>query len=313
MENLQKKITGYWFDLKSVMEDNVRLFEFFDFSKQNLDLLIEKLYTAVEWGVIEYKTNILASVFNIIESLKYDTASLNMLYNTSANLESLTYAILLQRLIAKRALKLRLKTGEKEEQSNIPKTSISDIGNIIKEINILIAKDQSLKSDKNIQNILIQISKYKTENESMKKLINNIPKDKLENFKSNYSQSINAILLSIINNYNNFTKEKSGEIIDKHSSPFEQYDLTIISELLKKQGEEVAAVKSTIDYAASEGFGIREIIMTVNSREKKIKELLAEEKKKLFNISLSEQSSRELSRNFALEIIENLKRELENL
>ncbi len=38
MENLRKEITGYWFDLKSVMEHPVELFEYFEFTKLNLDL-----------------------------------------------------------------------------------------------------------------------------------------------------------------------------------------------------------------------------------------------------------------------------------
>ena len=108
-------------------------------------------------------------------------------------------------------------------------------------------------------------------------------------------------------------KRKPEKPAENRSSPLELYDLTIISELLKKQGEEIAAVKSTLDYAAKERFQIREIIMTADSRKTKLKELLGEEKKKLFNIALSEQGARELSRNLSLEITENLKRELENL
>ena len=45
----------------------------------------------------------------------------------------------------------------------------------------------------------------------MKKLINNIPKDKLDNFKANYSQNINNIFSSLINSYNHFIEEKTGE------------------------------------------------------------------------------------------------------
>lgn len=86
-----------------------------------------------------------------------------------------------------------------------------------------------------------------------------------------------------------------------------------MSELLKKQGEEAAAVKSTLDYAAKERFRIREIIITADSRIKSLKESLEEEKKKLFNLALSEQGSRELSRDLSLEIIENIRKEVEQL
>ena len=318
MENLQKTITGDWFDLKSVMEHPVELFDFFEFSKAELNSLIEEIYLAVEGGILEYKSSILNSVFNLTESLKYDTAALNRLDEVADKLKHLTYAVLLERLISKKAVKYKLKNEEKpdnnsSEAENSPKVSVSDIGNIVKEIQDLLAKDPAVRADKNIQNILIQVSKYKKENEAMKKLINNIPKDKLDNFKANYSRNINNIFSSLINSYNQFIKEKTGETVKKPASPLELYDLTIISELLKKQGEEIAAIKSTLDYAARERFQIRDIIMTADSRKAKIKELLDEEKKKLFNIALSEQGAREVSRNLSLEIVENLKKELENL
>ncbi len=55
------------------------------------------------------------------------------------------------------------------KQKNTVKTSVADIGNIVKEVQELIAKDPDIKADKNIQNILIQVAKYRTENESNEK------------------------------------------------------------------------------------------------------------------------------------------------
>ncbi len=118
MDNLQKEITGYWFDLKSVMEHPVEMFDFFDFSAQELESAVSELYSAVEEGIIEYKNNIINSVFNITESLKYDTASLNRLEEAVRALKSLTYIILLQRLISKNTVKLKHRT-EKPERKRI--------------------------------------------------------------------------------------------------------------------------------------------------------------------------------------------------
>ena len=315
MDNLQKEITGYWFDLKSVMEHPVEMFDFFDFSAQELESAVSELYSAVEEGIIEYKNNIINSVFNITESLKYDTASLNRLEEAVRALKSLTYIILLQRLISKNTVKLKHRTEKpgEEEDPESPKVSISDIGNIIKEVQELLLKNPGIRSDKNIQNILIQINKYRTENDSMKKLINNIPKDKLENFKANYSKNINTILGSLINSYNQFLKEKEGVPSHKPTNPLELHDLTIVSEILKKQGEEIAELKSTLEYAKKERFQIRDIIIAADSKKSELSGMVVEEKKKYFNMALSEHGARELSRNFALEIIENLKKEIENL
>ncbi len=315
MENLQKEITGSWFDIKSVMENPVELFDYFEFTKNELESVTEELYIAVEWGILEYKSKIINAVFNLTESLKYDTAALSRIGSITEKLGSLIYIVLLQRLISKKTVKLKHRSEEASEEETVEPTriSISEIGNIIKEVQELISRDPSEKSNKNIQNILIQINKYRNENESMKKLINNIPKDKLDNFKANYSQNINKILSSLIISYKEFLREKEGKTSHRPQNPLELHDLTILSELLKKQAEEISAVKTTLDYAAKERFRIREIILTADPRINRLKKYSEEEKKKYFNMALSEHGSRELSRNISLEIIENLKREIENL
>lgn len=315
MENLNKEITGNWFDLKSVMEHPVELLDYFDFTHDEIETVTEEIYQAVENGILEYKIRTINSVSELTESLKYDAAGMNRLEEVISSLKSLIYVVLLQRLITKKAVKLKLKSENETEDNEpeVPKFTIADIGNIVKEVQDLIAKDPKLKSDKNILNILIQVGRYRTENESMKKLIKNIPKDKLENFKANYSQNINRILGSLVNSYNHFLKEKAGVPVQKYSNPLEQYDLALTSELLKKEGEELSAVKSTLGYAARERFRTREIILTVDKRMNNLKNLLNEEKKKYFNLALSEQGARELSRYLSLEIIENLKRDLENI
>ena len=70
-------------------------------------------------------------------------------------LKHLTYSVLFERLIAKKAVKLKLKNEEKseddaEETNSRPKVSISDIGNIVKEVQDLLAKDPASRADKNI-------------------------------------------------------------------------------------------------------------------------------------------------------------------
>ncbi len=313
MENLQKAITGDWFDIKSVMENYSSLQEFFDFPAEQLKETIDTIYQAVEGGIIEYKKNILNSVFSLTDSLKFDTASLNMLESNIANLKALIYVILIQRLITRKIIKL--KTSDNNGENKKPdrkRYTVSDIGNIVREIQTLIKKEPELKSNKNILNILVQINRYKSETESMKNLAKNIPHDKIDNFKANYSQNINKILSSLVNSYILLLDERKGDADSpKYGNPLEQHDLSITTDLLKKQAENISRIKSTLEYAAKERFRIREIIATSDSIRDRLYSSVEEEKKKYFNMALSENGGRDLSRLVALEIMENLKKQLE--
>ena len=313
MENLQKAITGDWFDIKSVMENYSSLQEFFDFPAEQLKETIDTIYQAVEGGIIEYKKNILNSVFSLTDSLKFDTASLNMLESNIANLKALIYVILIQRLITRKIIKLKTSVNNGENKKPDRKSyTVSDIGNIVREIQTLIKKEPELKSNKNILNILVQINRYKSETESMKNLAKNIPHDKIDNFKANYSQNINKILSSLVNSYILLLDEKKGDAgSSKYGNPLEQHDLSITTDLLKKQAENISRIKSTLEYAAKERFRIREIIATSDSIRDRIYSSVEEEKKKYFNMALSENGGRDLSRLVALEIMENLKKQLE--
>ena len=315
MENLKKEITGNWFDLKNVMEHQVELFDYFEFTHEQLEAVIMQIYEAVEEGILEYKQQIINSVFSLTDSLKYDTASLAKLDGLTSALKSLIFTVLIQRLISRKVIKLKSRNEEKTDDGNKEDQNftVSDIGDIVKEVQALITKNPKVKTDKNIMNILIQVSRYRTENDSMKKLIKTIPSDKLDNLKANYSQNINKILSSLVTSYNIYLKENTEKEVPKFSNPLEQYDLSIISEVLKKQAEEISAIRSTLDYAARERYRTREILKTIDSRKEKIYKLLDEEKNKYYNLALSDHGSIELSRSLSLEITGILKRELENL
>ncbi len=318
MAELEKEIIGSWFEIKSNIENINNLRDYFKLTDEELGSTAEKLRSSIEGGIIEYKKSLLNSAFSLIDSLNYDTSSLPLLKETAKNINCLTYVMLIQRLITKKAIKLKYAQNENQENAQEAEPqkqySIAEIGEIIKEVQELVKADNNLKSNKNVINISIQISKYKRELESMKKIFPNIPPDKRENFRLNYTKTVNDIFLKLLNSYRLLIEEHNlpEENSNRQTHILERYDLSIVSELIKKQAESSDRIKTTFMFADRERFKILETIQTLKTFEKSLNESLLKEEKHYYNMALSESGKREISRQFCLEIIRILERQAEN-
>lgn len=318
MVELEKEIIGSWFEIRSNIENIGNLRDYFKLSDEDLKKTAQKLKASIEGGITEYKKAEIKSVFNLIASLDYDTSSLHLIKETANNINNLTYVILIQRLISKKAVKLRVPQNDEEEKGiekeNLRKYSLTEIVEIIKEVQELVKKDPLLKTNKNVINILVQVSKYKRENETMKKILPNIPAEKIEIIRLNYSKTLNEIISKILISYKALTTEdkliEGKKEQNKHI--LETYDISIAAELLKKQAETSDRIRTTLNYADREKFRILEIIQTIKQYEKSLTGSFAIEEKHYYNMALSEAGKREISRQFCLEIIKILEKHAEN-
>ncbi|MCL2480854.1 MAG: hypothetical protein FWF38_03990 [Spirochaetaceae bacterium] len=309
MAELEKEIIGSWFEIKSNTEHLVNLRDYFKLTDKEIKNTIEKLHISVEEGIIEYKKKIFGQPFSIINSLNFDASAMPLLKEVANDINCLTYVILLQRLISKKAVKP--KTSQDKEDNVIEKHySVAEVGEIVKEIQDEIKEHPDLKSNKNVINILIQVQKYKKELESIKKIMPNLPPDKQENFKINSKNAINEILSKLVISYETLLKE--ANITQKNSKNiFETYDFLPIVEHLKKQAEISDKIKVTFNFADRERFKILETVRTLKAFEEKIKELLKKEYDYYHSVSLSEAGKREISRQFCLETIKILEKQSE--
>ncbi|MCL2706055.1 MAG: hypothetical protein FWE72_07595 [Spirochaetaceae bacterium] len=311
MAELEKEIIGSWFEIKSNTENIINLRDHFDLTDIEIKNTIQKLHESVEEGIIEYKKKIFAKPFSIINSLNFDATAMPLLKEVSNDINSLTYVILLQRLIAKKAIKLKI-SQDQEDNGMEKHYSIGEVGEIIKEVQEEIIKHPDLKSNKNVINILIQVQKYKKELESIRKILPNLPPDKQENFRINSKNTINDILSKLVASYEALLKETN--ITQKNpntQSVFETYDFSPIIELLKKQAEISDRIKITFAFADRERFKILETVRTLKTLEEKIKESLKKEYDYYHSVSLSEAGKRDVSRQFCLEAIKVLEKQSE--
>ena len=318
MAELEKEIIGSWFEIRSNIENIINLRDFFELSENEIRDTAARLRDSVEGGITEYKKSIIKPAFSLIESLNYDTSSLPLLKETAVNINCLTYVILIQRLISKKSIRLKApgndesEVQDKDEQTR--EYSLAEIGGIVKEVQDLAGKDPSLKSNKNVINIMLQVNKYRNELETMKKIMPNIPPDKRENFRSNYSKTINDIISKLLASYRLLMTE-DNLIQEKENRPvhvLESYDLSITAELLKKQAETADRIRTTLDFADRERFKILETIQTLKPFEKILSESVLKEEKHYYNLSLSDTGKREIGRQYCLEIIKILEKQAES-
>jgi len=313
MAELEKEIIGSWFEIKSNIENIINIRDYFNLTDTDIRNTIEKLHISVEEGIIEYKKKIFEKPFSIINSLNFDATAIPLLKEVSNDINCLTYVIILQRLISKKAVKAKTSQDQDKEGSEIEKHySVAEVSEIIKEIQEETTKHPELKANKNVINILIQVQKYKKELESIKKIMPNLPPDKQENFKINSKNTINDILSKLVTSYEtlinetNIKQDKPG-----NQNIFEAYDFSPIVDLLKKQAEISDRIKVTFTYADRERFKILETVRTLKTFEEKIKEYLKKEYDYYHSVSLSEAGKRDVSRQFCLETIKILEKQSE--
>ncbi|MCL2294813.1 MAG: hypothetical protein FWC36_08110 [Spirochaetes bacterium] len=311
MAELGKEIIGSWFEIKSNIENIIHLRDYFKLIDTEMKNTITKLHISIEEGIIEYKKQAFNKAFYLIKSLNFDAKAIPLLKETANDINCLTYVILLQRLISKKAIKS--KTSQNESNTDEEKHySVEEVGEIIKETQDAIKKQPGLKSNKNVTNILIQVQKYKKELESIKKILPHLPADKQENFRANSKSTINEIFSKLVISYEAFIKETNTSPENtKKQNIFETYDFLPIAELFKKQAEISDKIKTTFLFADRERFKILETVHTLKTLEEKIKELLKKEYEYYHNVSLSEAGKREVSRQFCIETIKILEKQLE--
>lgn len=306
MEELEKKIAGDWFDIKENAENIHDLEEYFDLSTAQLRQLVQDIRLSVEEGIIEYKRNVLNPVLQFLESMQYDSRGFENLRRFSGQLTPLIYALLIQRLISRGTIPLRRPKAETEA---VQKKEIKDI---LSDMNDIVEENPELNNHPAVRNIHNQMNFYKKELENMNKLAPNIPPEKKESFARNFKQTFDEIYTSIQENYQKIIQEEKQRIRDRIAvSPLTRHDIKPLAKLFFNQAAEIARVRSTLAFAAKEGFRTREALVRFIKNKKQITALFDEEAKRYREMAAGDEKAvRSLSKAFGNEIMGVLNRQL---
>lgn len=115
MSELEKQITGDWYEVRSALDEPDTLVDFLNIAPSEFTRAAEQLRFAMEEGVVEYKRGLLHSIMYPLKSLKWDSKAITDLNPPlrEAALGVLTPAV--QRLFALGLLRLySTKTPEKD-------------------------------------------------------------------------------------------------------------------------------------------------------------------------------------------------------
>ena len=308
MDDLEKTVTGDWFDLKEISENLRDLEEFFSLTASDFESMIQNLKLAVEGGVVEFKRNIILPIFTFLESMQYDSKGMDSLVSQAASLSPLIYMIFLQRLISRGTIPLR------KEKLHFDPDKAFGVKEIIQDVNSRLKQNPELSQHAAIKNILSQVGLYKQELENMKKLSPNIPKEKAESFSENFKKVFSEIHARIQEKYSSFLKEEVEKTRDSTPhNPLEVYDLKPLSKLLLSQVQMMARIRSTLTFAEKEGFQTRSILVSIFNDRVNILNTIDKEMKQYKTISGSDDAGVHLSKTFASEIAFNLDKAVKRL
>ncbi|TFG58285.1 MAG: hypothetical protein E4H36_15525, partial [Spirochaetales bacterium] len=129
MADLDKKITGDWFEIGQSYGSMYDLEQYFKPSPDDLRQTILDIRYSVEEGIIEFKRNVLGPVFAFLDSLKFDSKGLEFLGKEHKKLSLLMFVILIQRLITRGTIPLI------KADLNVETDVEKDIKSIVQDIN----------------------------------------------------------------------------------------------------------------------------------------------------------------------------------
>lgn len=305
MEELQKNITGEWFDIREKSDDIYDLEDLFQPTGDDLKELILEIRLCVEEGIVEYKKGTLIPLFSFLDSLKYDSRGLETLRSQEKKLSPLIFTILLQRLICRGTLPL--KKGKKGVDLEVDK----DIKEIVQEINERLKSSPELNQHQAVKNIFMQMSMYKKELEDMKKLSPNIPPDKASAFFANFKNRFDSITQSVHENYASLLNEEKDKLREETmANPLSRFDLAPLAKLCAFQAQEASKIRSTLRYAENDGFRTREYLVDLVKEKTAIMKPFERETDLYVSMGASKEEGKRIGKLLGSELIYVLEKQM---
>lgn len=270
MTDLNKKISGDWFDIKESFTNYYDLYDFFKADNINLNPHIDKLKFSVEQGITEYKKIVVSPFFRTMDNVRFKSPSIEEINNQSRFLTGLLFTVLTQRLIASGDIRItKLKNNSQNKNHNYSDSALESMGlkEIFININERIKNDSELSKDHYFKNILMQIPIIKKEKDTMKKLLPSIKPEAREGFLTNFKNIFSAIENKIKKNYLEILKKDIIDI-DINKNILEIIQTKQLLSILLKQSEIISKLRSILIFAAEDKYKIRETLLnSLNEKE----------------------------------------------
>ncbi len=277
MVDLEKRISGDWFELKEKAGDFYTLLDAMALTPTQMRDAGTRLKHSVEQGIIEFKRTMLSPVLVALETARYKSLAGDEMLEQEKSLAVLLFVILVQRLLATDVLP-RTRPSGLEKQG--VRTDDVEVSAIIAAVKTRITSNPALRSNTAIKNILAQIQLYNKESQKMRELLPSIKPEMRASFLTNFARTFDGIVTSIRRHYaalleEEMATEKSRQVeFSIAAAPLKE-----LGPLLANQAREVARIRSTLAHARDEKYKTREVLVRLYDSRHEVLKLIEEELK----------------------------------
>ena len=276
MVEMEKKISGDWFELREKAGDFHALLDALPISPAEMREGAAKLRLCVEQGIIEFKRTMLSPVLVALETARYKSLDGIEMTEQERSLTVLLLAVLVQRLLAADLLP---RSRPREAGQGITATDV-EVSSIVQAVKAKIESKPDLRAHPAIKNILVQVQLYNKENQKMQELLPMIRPEMRASFLANFTRTFEGIVGSIRRQYAALLQEEVAA--SKNSQ--QEFSLALLplkdlAPLLASQAQEVSRMRSTLAYAREEKYKTREVLVRLYDSRHQVLGLIEDEVK----------------------------------
>jgi hypothetical protein len=276
MAELEKRISGDWFELKEKAQDFHALLDMLHLTTAQMREAATKLRLSVEQGIIEFKRSMLSPVLVALETARYKSLNGDEMVEQESSLSALLFVIMVQRLLAADLLP---RSRPRENGKGVNPNSL-EVGEIVSAVKARIKANPAVRAHPAIKNILVQVQVYNKENQKMRELLPMIKHEMRASFLANFSKTFGGIVGSIRRHYAAFLQEEATT--SKNKQP--EFSLAVLplkdlAPLLAAQAREAARIRSTLAHAREEKYKTREVLVRLYDSRHQVLGLIEDELK----------------------------------
>jgi hypothetical protein len=278
MEELEKRISGDWFELREKAGDFHALLDILRPSTSELREAAGKLRLSVEQGIIEFKRSMLSPVLVALEAARFKSLDGDEMIEQERSLTALLFTIMVQRLLAADLLP---RSRSREEEGPGVRADAVEVSSIVSAVKAKIKSNPAFRAHPAIKNILVQVQVYNKENQKMRELLPMIKPEMRASFLANFTRTFDGIIGSIRRHYAALLQEEAAESKSRQPKEFSLALLPLkdLAPLLANQGREVARMRSTLAHAREEKYKTREVLVRLYDSRHQVLGLIEDELK----------------------------------
>lgn len=298
MNALARRVAGDWFVLREASRSPEEIVEVL--GSPDLPQIAEGLRNTFEEGTVEYKRGVSQPALLVLEESRFRSLEHGDLDSIERAFASMVYVTLVQRLICVGIIEVR---DLRSDQIPIEDQATGDVKEIIGEIQARVRAEKGFRERPEVKNILLQVSKYRNEMDTLRKLTHNAPKETAAQIVRNSQATFGEIFASIRRNYQSIVKEDVARSPREVRNPLLKHELKPLAKLFMDQAQLFQEFRSTVAFVRTEQFRPRETLVDLADRHDEVRQTVENEKTRLVALGGSESAGRTLARQFATETL----------